>query len=103
MFGPGVPAQVRLALNALPTAAQSNGPPKMILSSSGPEPVPVEPVVVAPPEEPVLCAEPLVMPADPVSAGRSIGVASRAAEAVPPDPPSKVAPTRAARTAERFT
>ncbi len=91
MLGPGVPGQVRLALNALPTAAQISGPPNRTRSRMAPEPESPEPVVVAPPEDP---------PEEPVVALPVPALVSAAAVAVPE---SKVAPTKAAITAERIT
>ena len=94
ILGPAVPGQVRLALMALPIAAHSSGPPKRRVSSPVADPELPDPVVVAPPADPL--DDPVVAVPEPVPA-----VEETAAVAVVPV--SKEAPTKAAITAERIT
>lgn len=100
MTGPAVPAQLSVPPTALPRAAHNSGPPKSRLSkpfmAAPADPVPEEPVVVAPPADPVVSVpEPEL---DPVPGSTAIS-----AVAVPVAPASRVAPTKAAITAERIT
>ena len=82
---------MRFALNALPTAAQISGPPKMIRSSPAPDPDSPDPVVVAPPDDP---------PDEPVLA---LPVPALVSATAGTDTESNVVPSIAAITAERIT
>ena len=100
MTGPAVPAQLSVPSAALPIAAHNSGPPNSRDSkpaiAAPVEPVPEEPAVVTTPADPVVRLLESVL--DPVPGSTAIS-----AVAVPVAPVSRVAPAKAAITAERIT